>query len=148
MIKKYDASKADKVMDIWLSANLATHPFVPREYFINNVERVQGMLLESDVIVYERDGRILGFAGVVKETGDPKLGYLSGMFIKEGFRDEGIGGALIDELKKKYDALELHVYKANDKAIAFYKRRGFVVQSEGLNEETRFVEYMMRWTKD
>ena len=39
----------------------------------------------------------------------------------------------------------LNVYQKNARAISFYKREGFSIQCEGLDEATGEKEYTMLW---
>lgn len=68
------------------------------------------------------------------------LGHL---FVDVDSQGIGIGRKLIEYTKDKYDKLTLAVYKENKKAVGFYKKVGFVVKDECVNEETNAVEYMM-----
>ena len=41
----------------------------------------------------------------------------------------------------------LSVYQKNQRALAFYRREQFVVQSEGIDEDTNEAEIQMLWTR-
>ena len=44
--------------------------------------------------------------------------------------------------------MTLHVYQKNKRAISFYQREAFVIQSEGLDEDTGEKEFLMVWRKE
>ena len=43
--------------------------------------------------------------------------------------------------------LTLSVYQKNERALAFYRREQFIVQSEGIDEDTNEAEIQMLWTR-
>lgn len=138
MIKQFDLTDIDAVMEIWLNTNIATHDFIPKEYWLNNFEVVKAVLPKSDVLVYE-DGAIKGFIGIVDKA------YIAGLFVSEQFQKHGIGSMLIEACKTRYSILTLDVYAKNDKAIRFYSKHGFSFIDKKENYDTKELEYTMRW---
>ena len=51
-------------------------------------------------------------------------------------QSRGIGKILLDYIKDKKDRLQLKVYQKNVRAMSFYQREGFTIQSEGMDEFT------------
>ncbi len=138
MIRVFQPADLDQVADLWLAANLQAHGFISSEYWKENQALVKELLLQVEVYVYEKDGKILGFAGLDGE-------YIEGIFVAEKDRSHGIGKALLDFLKAKKPKLHLNVYQKNTRAIQFYEREGFRIQSDGLDEATGEKDYMMAW---
>lgn len=60
-------------------------------------------------------------------------------------QSHGIGKSLLDCIKDKKVRLQLNVYQKNVRAMSFYQREGFTIQSEGLDEFTGEKEYVMNW---
>lgn len=141
MIRKFQKSDTEQVMKIWLSGNEEAHPFVPKEYWRSNFAMVQEQLLQAEVSVYEADGEIRGFIGL---AGD----YIAGIFVDGKYRSRGIGKQLLDYVKQTHDILSLGVYQKNKRAVSWYRREGFSVLSEELDEATGEVEYAMSWKKE
>ena len=52
---------------------------------------------------------------------------------------------MLDYIKNKKVRLRLNVYQKNTRAISFYQREGFDIQSEGLDDATGEKEYTMLW---
>ena len=138
MIRKFDLSDIDTVMEIWLRTNIGAHEFIPKEYWLNNFEVVKTMLPNSEILIYEDDG-IKGFIGVVDKA------YIAGMFVSKQFQSCGIGSNLIETCKTRYSALTLDVYLKNEKAIKFYIKHGFRVKDKKENSDTKELEYTMQW---
>lgn len=138
MIRKLQKVDINRVADIWLKTNLKAHFFIPEQYWISNYEFVKEMLPQAEVYVYEDDKMIQGFIGVSDE-------YIEGIFVSDEMQSCGIGKMLLDYIKDKKDRLQLKVYQKNVRAMSFYQREGFTIQSEEMDEFTREKEYVMKW---
>ena len=138
MIRKLQNVDINNVADIWLKTNLEAHDFIPGQYWTSNYEAVKKMLPQAEVYVYEDNKTIQGFVGVRDE-------YIEGIFVSGKMQSHGIGKALLDYIKDKKARLQLNVYQKNVRAMSFYQREGFTIQSEGLDEFTGEKEYVMEW---
>ena len=138
MIRKLQKVDINRVADIWLKTNLKAHFFIPEQYWISNYEFVKEMLPQAEVYVYEDDKMIQGFIGINDE-------YIEGIFVSDEMQSRGIGKMLLDYVKDKKDRLQLKVYQKNVRAMSFYQREGFTIQSEEMDEFTREKEYVMNW---
>ena len=72
----------------------------------------------------------------VEGTTTSPVAYLEGIFVKNDYRNQGIGTSIICDILKQYAVVYLWVYKKNYKAIRLYKRLGFEVSEE---TETRYL---------
>ena len=138
MIRKLQKADINRVADIWLKTNLKAQFFIPEQYWISNYEFVKEMLPQAEVYVYEDDKMIQGFIGVSDE-------YIEGIFVSDEMQSRGIGKMLLDYIKDKKDRLQLKVYQKNVRAMSFYQREGFTIQSESMDEFTGEKEYVMNW---
>lgn len=125
-------------MRIWLNGNEEAHSFISSDYWHANLAAVQEQILQADVFVYEDDGEIQGFIGMVD-------GYIAGIFVNKIYRSYSIGRQLLEYVKQIYSMLSLSVYQKNKRAIAFYLRESFSILSEKIDEATGEREYMMVW---
>ncbi|WFA07827.1 N-acetyltransferase [Tissierella sp. Yu-01] len=139
MIKELDISKIDKVMKIWLEANISVHDFIIEDYWKANIDYVKKALPEATVFVYEDNNEIKGFIGIIEKI------YIAGLFVSNQYQNEGIGSKLLEKCKENYPILRLDVYAKNLKAINFYKKHGFKIEKEKVNDDTKEVEYSMVW---
>lgn len=138
MIRKLQKVDINRVADIWLKTNLKAHFFIPEQYWISNYEFVKEMLPQAEVYVYDDDKMIQGFIGINDE-------YIEGIFVSDEMQSRGIGKMLLDYIKDKKDRLQLKVYQKNVRAMSFYQREGFTIQSEEMDEFTGEKEYVMNW---
>ena len=138
MIRELRKADINKVANIWLDTNITAHYFIPAQYWQNNFELVKELLLQATVYVYEHNQEIQGFIGLNDE-------YVEGIFVSDEMQSRGIGKILLDYIKDKKDRLQLKVYQKNVRAMSFYQREGFTIQSESMDEFTREKEYVMNW---
>lgn len=138
MIRELQRKDVDRVADIWLETNLKAHCFIPAQYWKSNFEAVKEMLSQAEVYVYETDKKIQGLIGINGE-------YIEGIFVCSEMQSKGIGRRLLEHIKNKRPELLLNVYRKNTRAIDFYKREGFEIQREGIDEITGEKDYAMIW---
>ncbi len=139
MIRKLLPEDLDRVMTIWLNANKEAHPFIEAAFWEQNAPLVKELLPQAEVWVYEAEGEIAGFIGLMDD-------YIAGLFVDASRRSGGLGSSLLEHCKQQASSLTLKVYVKNEKAVAFYKRNGFSVAEELANEETGGeMEFLMQW---
>lgn len=140
MVRSMKQSDLDPVALIWLDTNIKAHNFIPASYWKNHFEAVRGMLAEAEIYVWEEDGsgQVQGFVGL-------EGAYIAGIFVQSQSWSRGIGGHLIEHIKKDHSRLTLRVYKKNTGAVRFYQREGFRIQMEETDEMTEQKEYVMIW---
>ena len=142
MIRKFETQDLGTVMQIWLHGNLNAHAFIPASFWEAHFEMVRDMLPQAELYVHENEAprQIDGFIGLTEN-------HIEGIFVAKAARSKGIGKALLDYVKSRRPRLTLGVYQKNERALAFYRREKFVVQSEGIDEDTNEAEIQMLWTR-
>ena len=142
MIRKLETQDLDAVMQIWLQANLDAHAFIPASFWEAHFEMVRDMLPQAELYVHENEAprQIDGFIGLTEN-------HIEGIFVVKSARSKGIGKALLDHAKSRKPRLDLSVYQKNERALAFYRREQFVVQSEGIDEDTNEADIQMLWSR-
>lgn len=142
MIRKFESRDLDAVMQIWLHGNLNAHAFIPASFWRGHFEIVRDMLPQAELYVHENEAtrQIDGFIGLTEN-------HIEGIFVAKAARSKGVGKALLEYVKSRKPRLTLSVYQKNERAIAFYRREQFVVQAEGIDEDTNEAEIQMLWTR-
>lgn len=126
------------LMAIWLAGNLDSHPFIPAKYWQNQAAEVSQQLSNATIYVVYQDNQIVGFAGMMTH-------FLAGIFVKAGYRDQGIGSLLLFALKSDYSQIRLNVYEKNAKAIRFYQKHDFDENERKVDSNTGEVELTLKW---
>lgn len=140
MIRKLRESDLSAIMKIWLDTNIKSHNFVSKEYWTSNYEMVKEILPKSEIYVYEEEDTNLidGFIGLLDS-------YLAGLFVKNTAQSKGIGKQLLDYAKSIKSEMTLSVYQKNIRAVHFYQREQFQIQSENIDDNTNEKEFIMIW---
>ncbi len=139
MIRQLQNKDIDKIMGIWLESTIYAHKFISKEYWNENYNIVKDVYIPiSKTFVYEDNDDIRGFISIINND------FIGALFVEKNYQSQGIGKSLIDYAKNLYDNLSLAVYKENEKALEFYKKMGFKIISENINEDTNCVEYIMK----
>lgn len=140
MIKELEQAKTDAVMQIWLDATLDAHCFIPEKYWLENYQIVRERYLSAaKTFIYEEDNVLKGFISILEDF------FIGALFVAKEHQQQGIGMKLINFCKERYPKLELTVYVENTAAVDFYKQCDFVIQTEQVNEDSGFKEYLMVW---
>ena len=140
MIRKLNKTDIDMVAQIWLEVNIQTHHFIPEKYWEEQFNAVKQMLPQSEVYVYEESDKVLGFMGLTDNS-------IEGIFVAMNSQSGGIGKQLLGFVKGIKTGLSLHVYQKNERAIRFYQREKFIIQSESIDENTGEREFLMSWER-
>lgn len=142
MIRKFEEKDLDDVMKLWLNGNIEAHSFIPSEYWADNYDMVKALLPQAEIYVHENDNtkKVDGFIGL---SGN----YIEGLFVDSSMQSKGIGKSLLGHAKRKCPSLKLKAYLKNTRAISFYQREGFAIQSETIDENTNERELTMLWEK-
>ena len=142
MIRQYNECDLDAVMQIWLYTNIRAHNFISSDYWQINFDMVKEMLPHAEIYVHEDDctKQIDDFIGLNDD-------YIEGAFVKETMQSKGIGKQLLNHVKEFKSKLKLSVYQRNEKAIKFYLREKFSIQSESVDDKTGEKEFIMIWKR-
>ena len=96
--------------------------------------------MQAEVYISETDSIINGFIGLTDN-------YIAGIFVSKPYRSKGIGTSLLNFIKKHRNTLILSVYEKNQKAVKFYKKSGFIIESKQIDSDTMQTEYIMHWKR-
>lgn len=141
MINTFKESDLTSVMQIWLEANIEAHSFISEKYWMDNFDDVKDALPEAEVYVFRNGNVTEGFIGITDS-------YIAGIFVKSGSRSNGIGRQLLNHAKNIKQHLTLSVYTKNRRAVNFYLRENFKIQTQKIDETTGETELIMVWNRE
>ena len=99
------------------------------------------IVAKAQIVVAESDNTIVGFITI-----EPDTGYLDQIVVAPEAWGKGLAEALLKEAKRiAPDGIHLMVNKDNDRAIAFYRKHGFLYFGEGANPVSGRPVDLMRW---
>jgi GNAT superfamily N-acetyltransferase len=72
---------------------------------------------------------------------DSRWGYVSNMFVLQGFRNRGVGSALLTAAIAAADGRRYArlVLSPSERSIPFYRRAGFIVPDDGAGDDRLLV---------
>jgi len=139
MIRNFEYSDMEHVLDIWLEASIKAHDFIDKDFWKSNVSDMRDKYLPSaETYVYVEEGVVRGFCSLSGET-------LAAIFVSPEFQGNGIGQQLISKVKSLRKCLNLTVYKYNHNSIEFYKKCGFKILKEKVDKYTGHTEILMEY---
>ncbi|TCT05129.1 GNAT family N-acetyltransferase [Aquabacter spiritensis] len=133
------------VADLWVATWSRTMPDIDfearRAWFLGHLDTLRGGGAELHVAAAP-DGTVAGFVAI-----DPKTGYLDQIAVAPAFWGSSAALALMATAKARAPSgITLDVNQDNPRAIAFYRRLGFRIVSEGTNPASGRAIWRMAWT--
>lgn len=151
IIKKATLGDVPKIVDLWIEF-MEEHDYIIisensnlRGYEIKDKEmkKTQRKFLKShikstkgDVFIAEENGGVVGYTLIFIKDEIPiyknkKIGYISDLYVKKGFRNRGISSKFKDKSmewfkKRGVRFIAVPVYPANKLAHSVYKNWGFL----------------------
>jgi len=122
------------IMQIWLHANIAAHPFLDELHWHQKYDKMRSAFLSAaQTIVYVEKGRVRGFLSLSSDD------EILGLYVAPEAQRTGLGSSLMGRVKDTSACLSMRVLKQNDPAVKFLFNRGFALMQETDNE------YVMYW---
>lgn len=101
----------------------------------------RGLARTARIVIAEAENEMIGFVTV-----DPGTLYLDQIVVAPEYWGAGLASALIAEAKRASPrGLDLDVNTDNARAIAFYRKQGFVITGDGVNPRSGRPVHHMRW---
>jgi len=140
-IHRMKAEDIDPLVHLWYAVSVKAHHFISANYWHRAKEKMRSEYLPgSETYVARIDNQIVGFVSMLDA-------YLAAIFINPSMQGQGVGGRLMDHVKRSRQTIQLKVYKKNEPGIRFYQKHGFQSVSEHLDQETEEMELFMEWKR-
>ena len=138
MIRSYTEDDLGEVLDAWYEASFVAHSFLSEEFFATERQQIAERWLPiAETIVYEADGRVVGFVALVGNE-------VGAIFVLPEYQGRGIGRALVDRARELLQFLELDVFEANATGRRFYEAYGFVQVDRDIHEASGQPQLRLR----
>ena len=117
-VRRAIATDYAAMLDIWLDASRAGHPFLAEQVLQEQSRIVRDTYFpQAENWVIEHGG-IKGFIGLIGN-------HIGGLFVAPAAHGQGFGRSLVEHASGRLGSLTVEVYEQNEGAIAFYRRCGF-----------------------
>ncbi len=138
MIRKYQPTDCEDVLNVWASASALAHPFHSKEFLKLERHNIPNVYLpKADTWVWEAGGRVVGFISLLGNE-------VGAIFVDPDFHRTGIGWALMDRARAWRGELEVEVFERNPLGRAFYAKIGFELMHQKIHEQTGFEIMRLR----
>ncbi|MDX7988696.1 GNAT family N-acetyltransferase [Xenorhabdus sp. 12] len=129
----------DTVVDIWFSASVRCHDFIPRTYWESCKQEMKDVYLpQAETMIAIVDNKMVGFISLVEDM-------IAAIFVSPDYQRKKIGSRLLDYAFASHNNLSLQVYVKNVQARNFYLQNGFIESEMGLDEHTGEMDITMNW---
>ncbi|MBS0967895.1 N-acetyltransferase [Chimaeribacter arupi] len=140
MIRAFRPADMEPLMALWLASTIAGHPFIEARYWHESAPLVrEAYLPRADTWVDERDGGLAGFISVMDGR------FVGALFVAPARFGTGVADGLMAWVQQRFPLLSLEVYMRNHRAVAFYRKWGFVPQRKLRHRDTHAMTLIMAW---
>jgi putative acetyltransferase len=140
MVREYQPKDLEELLEAWQAASTLAHPFLSRDFMTRERKLIAEVFLpNSETWVFEREGRAIGFISLSLQKNE-----VGGLFVDPQHHGTGAGRALMDKAREHRGTLEVEVFEANEIGRSFYRRYGFELFEEKLDEATGFPMLRLR----
>ena len=144
-MRAYAAADEDAAIALWLATWQQTYPQFDFAARLSWWREHWRKLTQAAKIVVAADGgaakSMIGFVTV-----EPATHYLDQLVVAPEFWGRSVGAALMDEAKRlSPHGIDLDVNTDNARAISFYRKCGFIVTGDGVNQFSGRPIHHMRW---
>lgn len=130
-----------QIMSIWLSSNLASHPFIDTLRWHTIYDSVRANYRDNArIFVYETDGKIAGFISILNDM------EVDGLHVIESNQKQQIEEQLLSYCQELFPCLIAKVYTGNRKLVDILLKSGFNILDETEDEPTGAKQYNMEWS--
>ena len=91
----------------------------------------------AETWVVEEEGEIVAFMALLDDM-------IGGLFTHPDQQGRGYGCALIEHARRRSESVYAEVFEANENAVCFYRRRGFVDHKRKIDEGTGLPMLILR----
>ncbi|WP_234952165.1 GNAT family N-acetyltransferase [Rhodopirellula baltica] len=128
VIRSYESTDLDALLDVWMSASKLAHPFLSPEFLAQERENIPAIYLpNAETWVYELDHTVVGFIALLGNE-------VGAIFVNPTHQKRGIGRQLMDHAVSVRGDLELEVFVDNPTGRGFYQNYRFVSLEQKLHE--------------
>ncbi len=136
-LRPYRADDEDAVIRLWLAATIPGQAFLPEEHWRAMEPAIRELMPIAETWVVEAGGEVVAFMALLDDL-------IGGLFTLPAHQGRGHGRALVEHAAARHDPLYIEVFAANERALAFYRRCGFVDHETRIDEGSGLPQLILR----
>ena len=138
MIRPFRPADEDDLIRVWLASTIPGQPFLAEDQWRAMEPEIREELMPiAETWVVEEDGELVAFISLLGNT-------IGGLFTHPDHQGKGYGRGLIEHARARFEPLFVEVAEANEKAIGFYRGRGFVDHERRVDEASGLSQLILR----
>lgn len=138
VIRRFEPRDEDGLIRVWLASTIPGQSFLhPEHWRAMEPEIRQDLLPVAETWVVEDHGEIVAFMSILDNL-------IGGLFTHPDHQGNGHGRALIEHIRGRFAPVLVEVFEANQKAIGFYRKCGFVEHERRDDEASGLPQLIMR----
>ena len=139
MIRNYLPSDKNSFSRLYIESNIKGQAYLSPEFWQADCQEVVNQYFpQATTFLYEDKNKVVGTISLIENE-------IGGLFVSPSQWGQGIGSALIDDVKTHHSTLHLKVFTKNHRALSFYQKNGFEIRQNGICQVTGLAEYDMFW---
>ena len=141
MIRKYEETDIEELLEVWYEASSMAHPFLDSEFMEKEKQNIRDVYIPNTETWVSTNKDVLdGFIAMMENE-------VGAIFVRPEKHGQGIGKNLMDFVCQFHKELEVEVFKDNKIGRAFYDKYGFKIIKEHLHKDTNRPLLRMKFNK-
>ena len=141
MIRKYEETDIEELLEVWYEASSMAHPFLDSEFMEKEKQNIRDVYIPNTETWVSTNKDVLdGFIAMMENE-------VGAIFVRPEKHGQGIGKNLMDFVYQFHKELEVEVFKDNKIGRAFYDKYGFKIIKEHLHKDTNRPLLRMKFNK-
>ena len=142
IIRQYDESDLEAVLDSWEVATRLAHEFMTDSFIARERKNVAEVYMpNTETWVADIEGKVQGFIALMGNE-------VGAIFLQPVYHGKGVGTALMDKAQELHGDLEVEVFEANSIGRSFYSKYGFELLEEKIHEPTEQKILRLKFTSN
>ncbi len=141
MIRKYEETDIEEILDVWYKASSIAHPFLDSEFMEKEKKNIREVYMPNTKVWVSTNKNALD--GFISMMGNE----VGAIFVRPEKHGQGIGKKLMDFVCQFHEEVEVEVFKDNKIGRAFYDKYGFKIIKEHIHEDTKHKLLRMKFNR-
>ena len=125
------------MIGLWLASTIPGQSFLPEDHWRAMEPEIRELLPQAETWVIEEDGELVAFMSLLGNL-------IGGLFTHPDHQGRGYGRALVEHVRGRFDPVLVEVFEANQGALRFYRRCGFVPHETRVDAASGLTQLVLR----
>jgi GNAT superfamily N-acetyltransferase len=138
VIRPYLPTDEEDLISVWLAATIPGQAFLSETHWRAMEPEIRHELLPvAETWVVVEDVGVVAFMSVIGDV-------IGGLFTHPDHQGRGHGRSLVEVARDRFDPVFVEVFEANQRALTFYRRAGFVDHERAIDDGSGLPVLILR----